>query len=53
MVGIHASLAVSLGATIIEKYFTSSKKWPGPDIPISIDKNDLRSLKKFSEDIFS
>ena len=52
--GIHASLAaVSLGANIIEKHFTSSKKWPGPDIPISIDKNDLRSLKKFSEDIFS
>ena len=51
--GIHASLAaVSLGANIIEKHFTSSKKWPGPDIPISIDKNDLRSLKKFSEDIF-
>ena len=52
--GIHASLAaVSLGANIIEKHFTSSKKWKGPDIPISIDKNDLKSLKIFSEDIFS
>lgn len=52
--GIHASLAaVSLGANIIEKHFTSSKKWKGPDIPISIDKNDLKLLKIFSEDIFS
>ena len=51
--GIHASLAaVSLGANIIEKHFTSSKKWRGPDIPISIDKSDLQLLKKFSEDIF-
>jgi sialic acid synthase SpsE len=52
--GIHASLAaVSLGANIIEKHFTSSKRWKGPDIPISIDKNDLKFLKIFSEDIFS
>jgi N-acetylneuraminate synthase len=52
--GIHASLAaVSLGANIIEKHFTSSKKWKGPDISISIDKNDLKTLKIFSEDIFS
>ena len=51
--GIHASLAaVSLGANIIEKHFTSSKKWPGPDIPISIDKNDLRSLKNFRKIYF-
>ena len=51
--GIHASLAaVSLGANIIEKHFTSSKRWKGPDIPISIDKKELHDLKKFSEDIF-
>tara|TARA_B100001250_G_scaffold233323_1_gene200332 strand:+ start:120 stop:1154 length:1035 start_codon:yes stop_codon:yes gene_type:complete len=53
-IGIHGSLAaVSMGANIIEKHFTSSKKWKGPDIPISIDKNELRDLKKFAEDIFS
>ena len=51
--GIHASLAaVSLGANIIEKHFTASKKWKGPDIPISIDKKELHNLKNFSEDIF-
>ena len=52
--GIHGSLAaVSLGANIIEKHFTSSKRWKGPDIPISIDKKELKQLKNFSEDIFS
>tara|TARA_B110000027_G_scaffold97028_1_gene102483 strand:- start:192 stop:1229 length:1038 start_codon:yes stop_codon:yes gene_type:complete len=51
--GIHGSLAaVSLGANIIEKHFTSSKRWKGSDIPISIDKKELHDLKKFSEDIF-
>tara|TARA_B100000963_G_scaffold228699_1_gene199427 strand:+ start:2450 stop:3490 length:1041 start_codon:yes stop_codon:yes gene_type:complete len=51
--GIHASLAaVSLGANIIEKHFTSSKKWKGPDIEISIDKKDLKNLKIFSENIY-
>ena len=52
--GIHASLAaVSLGANIIEKHFTSSKRWKGPDIPISIDKDELKNLKHFSDDIYS
>lgn len=52
--GIHASLAaVSLGANIIEKHFTSSKRWKGPDIPISINKKELHDLKNFSDDIFS
>tara|TARA_Y100000389_G_scaffold197899_1_gene233396 strand:- start:18886 stop:19923 length:1038 start_codon:yes stop_codon:yes gene_type:complete len=51
--GIHGSLAaVSLGANIIEKHFTSSKRWKGPDIPISIDKKNLYNLINYSEDIF-
>ena len=29
--------AVALGASILEKHFTSDKTWPGPDVPISID----------------
>lgn len=42
---IYTSLgAVALGASIIEKHFTSDKSWEGPDIPISIDKNELKSL---------
>lgn len=36
--------AISLGASILEKHFTSDKSWPGPDIPISIVPNELREL---------
>jgi N-acetylneuraminate synthase len=36
--------AVALGASIIEKHFTSDKSWPGPDIPISIDPRELKDL---------
>lgn len=36
--------AVALGACIIEKHFTSDKSWPGPDIPLSIDPNELADL---------
>ncbi|NLE26814.1 MAG: polyhydroxyalkanoate biosynthesis repressor PhaR [Clostridiaceae bacterium] len=36
--------AVSLGASILERHFTSDKKWPGPDIPISMDPDELQQL---------
>jgi sialic acid synthase SpsE len=36
--------AVALGASILEKHFTSDKSWPGPDVPISIDPAELRDL---------
>ena len=36
--------AVALGASIVEKHFTSDKSWPGPDVPISIDPTELRDL---------
>jgi len=36
--------AVSLGASILEKHFTHSKAWPGPDIGISIDPKELKDL---------
>ena len=36
--------AVALGASILEKHFTSDKTWPGPDIQISIDPEELRGL---------
>jgi sialic acid synthase SpsE len=36
--------AIPLGASIIEKHFTSDKKWPGPDVPISIDPSELKDL---------
>jgi len=44
--------AVSLGASILEKHFTSDKNWPGPDIPISIDPQELRDLIIGSKAIF-
>lgn len=36
--------AIPLGASILEKHFTSDKKWSGPDIPISIDPKELKDL---------
>ncbi len=36
--------AIPLGASILEKHFTSDKTWPGPDIPISIDSLELNNL---------
>ena len=44
--------AVSLGASILEKHFTSDKNWPGPDIPISINPQELRDLIIGSKAIF-
>jgi N-acetylneuraminate synthase len=43
--GIYAALgAVALGACVVEKHFTISRDWPGPDIPISIEPDELREL---------
>lgn len=43
--GNYASFAaVAMGAAIIERHFTSSKSWPGPDIPLSMDPVQLRDL---------
>lgn len=45
--------AVALGASILEKHFTSNKKWPGPDVPISIDPAELKDLILGSRAIFA
>lgn len=45
--------AVALGARILEKHFTSDKTWPGPDVPISIDPNELRELIQGTQAIFA
>jgi len=43
--GIYTCLgAVSLGAKVIEKHFTDSKKNKGPDISCSMDTNELKEL---------
>ncbi len=44
--------AVALGASILEKHFTSDKTWPGPDVPISIDTEELKDLIIGSKAIF-
>ncbi len=44
--------AVALGASILERHFTSDKSWPGPDIEVSMDPADLRALIEGSRAIF-
>jgi N-acetylneuraminate synthase len=44
-IGIYTCLgSVALGASILEKHFASDKKWPGPDVPISIDPAELKEM---------
>jgi sialic acid synthase SpsE len=43
--------AVALGASLLEKHFTSDKLWPGADVPISIDPVELEDLVRGSRAI--
>jgi sialic acid synthase SpsE len=36
--------AVALGASLLEKHFTISRAWPGPDTGISIEPQELKDL---------
>lgn len=36
--------ATALGAVALEKHFTISRSWPGPDVPLSIEPNELADL---------
>jgi sialic acid synthase SpsE len=36
--------AVALGASILERHFTSDMEWPGPDIEVSMDPPELKRL---------
>jgi N-acetylneuraminate synthase len=36
--------AVGLGASILEKHFTISRDWPGPDTGISIEPDELHDM---------
>ena len=36
--------AVALGASLLEKHFTISREWPGPDTGISIEPDELHDL---------
>lgn len=44
--------AVALGASIVEKHFTVSRAWPGPDVRISIEPGELRNLIHGSQAIW-
>lgn len=51
--GIYACLgAVALGASALEKHFTISRSWPGPDCPISIEPDELAELVRGSEAVW-
>jgi sialic acid synthase SpsE len=45
--------AISMGASILEKHFTLSKQWRGPDISLSIIPNELKDLIQGSKNISS
>jgi sialic acid synthase SpsE len=44
--------AVALGASILEKHFTISRSWPGPDIGISIEPSELKELVEGSQAVW-
>ncbi len=51
--GISVALgSVAVGANIIEKHFTKSRKWPGPDNPFSIEPPELINLVDWSKEIW-
>jgi N-acetylneuraminate synthase len=45
--------AVALGASILERHFTSDKTWSGPDINISMNPTDLADLIEGSRAVFA
>ncbi|MBF0570621.1 MAG: N-acetylneuraminate synthase family protein [Candidatus Omnitrophica bacterium] len=52
--GIYTCLgAVALGACVLEKHFTITRQWPGPDVPISIEPDELEEMVKGARAIFA
>lgn len=41
--------AAGLGASLLEKHFTSNKNWSGPDISLAIDSAELKDLVEGSK----
>ena len=53
-VGIYTCLgAVALGACLLEKHFTVSRAWPGPDMPVSIEPQELAELVRGARAVFA
>ena len=48
-----AVAAVALGANVIEKHFTVSKKWSGPDIELSITPEKFKEMVDICNEIHS
>ena len=48
-----AVAAVALGANIIEKHFTVSKKWSGPDIELSITPEKFKNMVDICNEVHS
>ncbi len=44
--------AVGLGASMLEKHFTISRQWPGPDTGISIEPDELKDMIEGSRAIW-
>ncbi|GAB6127015.1 N-acetylneuraminate synthase family protein [Humidesulfovibrio idahonensis] len=36
--------AAALGASMLERHYTSDKSWPGPDVSLSMDPEEMRQL---------
>jgi len=52
-IGIYTCLgAIALKVCALEKHFTVSSKWPGPDVPISITPFELSEMVKGAKAIF-
>lgn len=51
--GISVALgSIAVGANIVEKHFTKSREWPGPDNPFSIEPKELKNLVDSSKEIW-
>lgn len=44
--------AVALGASVLERHFTSDRSWAGEDIPVSMDPKELKMLLTGSRTIW-
>jgi len=52
-IGIYTALgAVAKGACLLEKHFTISREWPGPDQALSIEPHELRQLVEGADAIY-
>ena len=45
--------AIALGACALEKHFTMTRTWPGPDVPLSIEPDELAELVKGAHAVYA